>query len=91
MAYIILPSPFGKFKAPTKACLFAWAATKGKIAMEDMLERSSPSNSSRCSMLYSWNVVPKCASNLNFLDSVDCIMGESLTAQCLCICPVVYG
>ena len=39
-----------KSKAPTKACLFAWATTKGKIPIEDMLKRRNFSCPSRCCM-----------------------------------------
>ena len=40
-----------KSKAPTKACIFAWAATNGKIPTESMLKRSfsGPSGCSTCS------------------------------------------
>ena len=39
-----------KFRALTKVCFFAWAASKGKIPTEDKLERRNFSSPSRCSM-----------------------------------------
>ena len=39
-----------KFKAPTKVCFFAWAATIGTIPMDDMLKRRNFSGPNRCSV-----------------------------------------
>ena len=33
----------------SKACLFAWAATKGKIPMEDLIKRMNFHDPSKCS------------------------------------------
>jgi len=37
-------------KVPTKACFFAWAASKGKIPTEDKLKRRNFSGPRRCSL-----------------------------------------
>jgi len=37
-------------KVPTKACFFAWAASKGKISTEDKLKRRNFIGLSRCSL-----------------------------------------